>query len=255
MNVPLLPAIGRKFEKKANMKWMTLLILFLLYEFSESKCALRKDRCICNEDAIVEESTTEVINEICSFNATIDCLGLQGSQILTGEGTPNEDDCNEETFSDIYIDTLSNNVSQCIDGMWIFQTNIQGEQGETGSCTCDEESIVNNTRVDVINELCPADSDLDCPGLEGSQIITGEGPPNDTTCDDETESDIYIDITSNNVSQCREGEWVFQTNIQGEEGPPGPEGSCTCDEIEIIDEAIDQICNTTIEGCPQLRYG
>ncbi|SNW62082.1 Collagen-like protein [Orpheovirus IHUMI-LCC2] len=164
--------------------------------------------------------------------------GINGSQIITGNGNPIT---NEGQNGDLYIDNLTGNYYQKENGIWIIKGNLIGPQGS---------QIITNSGPPLSSEGQDGDFYLDnltgnyyqkengiwmskgsllgpqgpqgSSGMDGSQIITNNGPPSSLEGQD---GDFYLDNTTGNYYQKENGIWIPKGNLMGPQGLPGTDGS------------------------------
>ena len=113
-----------------------------------------------------------------------------GSAVRTGTGVPESGKGYE---GDVYIDRATADVYAFQDD-WVWVGNIRTNAaenltGETGPAGTPGEP-----------------GEAGAPGTAGTQVLIGEGVPDDETC--ETDGDIYIDTVAGQFYGCEGGTWT-----------------------------------------------
>src|SRR6478736_1955285 len=142
-----------------------------------------------SESATVSPDYEEIISEILPA----------GSAVRAGTGAPESGKGYE---GDVYIDRKTADVYVFQDD-WVWVGNIRtnaaenltGESGPAGTPG--------------------APGEAGAPGTAGTQVLLGEVPPDNKTC--ETDGDIYIDTVLGQFWECTGGEWTPS-------GPPHAQG-------------------------------
>ncbi|SNW62030.1 Collagen-like protein [Orpheovirus IHUMI-LCC2] len=163
--------------------------------------------------------------------------GAPGSRILTGNGTPSP---SIGSNGDLYIDNLTGDYYQRINGIWVPQGNLEGPPGEPGSqiftgtgnpppnLGVDGDLYIDSLTGDYYRKqggvwvpqgnLQGPPGEQGQPGEPGSQIFTGSGvPPQNLGVD----GDLYINDVNGDYYQRIGGIWVLRGNLQGPPGEPG----------------------------------
>jgi hypothetical protein len=112
-----------------------------------------------------------------------------GSAVRAGTGAPESGKGYE---GDVYIDRSNADVYVFQDD-WVWVGNIKTNAaenltGETGAAGTPG-----------------APGEAGAPGTAGTQVLLGEGKPDNQTC--QTDGDVFIDVTANAYYQCTGGKW------------------------------------------------
>ncbi|AQN67974.1 collagen repeat protein with bclb C-terminal domain [Saudi moumouvirus] len=201
-----------------------------------------------NGDIYIDNSTNNLYRKInnvwvlqSNISGTKGDKGDSGSQIITGDGSPNPETGQN---GDIYIDNSTGDLYIKVNNVWVLQSNIDGEKGDKGDIGSriisgtgiPDPTIGNNGDIyidDSTNNLYQKlgdvwilqsnlSGDKGDKGDIGSRIITGTGVPSP---DIRNNGDIYIDNSTNNFYQKIGDTWVLQSNLTGTKGDKGDLGS------------------------------
>jgi hypothetical protein len=128
-----------------------------------------------------------------------------GSAVRAGTGAPESGKGYE---GDVYIDRSNADVYVFQDD-WVWVGNIKTNAAEN-----------------LTGETGPAGTpgapgEAGAPGTAGTQVLLGDGKPDDETC--QTNGDVYIDVTPGEYYQCTDGKWVlFGPTASGATPSPTP---------------------------------
>lgn len=124
--------------------------------------------------------------------------GIDGKSVLTGEGTPNNELGND---GDSYIDTTTFDFYTKADGAWKKVGNIKGEKGLDGQ-----------------NGFDGKDGNAGKDGKDGASFLSGSSDP---TNENGKDGDLYVNVTTADIFEKKEGSWENIGNIKGEKGDNG----------------------------------